>query len=445
MTSAGVPGNTLRRLRRIGLVTVIIAIAGYVIWGRVESARLSRQIAEIERRGELVDLASSQKMPETEEQRRCAQLYLEAAERAQERSKEEGYRFSSFDVDRTVPPIVDLAELETTYRNDDPALQLLDQATPLDFAGFGSIAPEFSDNQWSLVTLSALNALRADLLSKRGDGDAATRTLIASVRLQRAMSLPFYRYMSVNRLLGSLRILLRHTSPGAGVLLQLQRAFEQLPEDDGLPLDMMWRRVQFLRRFKGPRSGLTEAIAFAAFRPVITHSARRQLSAFEEAIAIARQPWPQKLDAAAALQARYPDPSHWKERGTLRNLIEQGPPAFGIMSLNPNPAGLDVAMRNTAVTVLALERYRRAHGGAIPPALDALVPAFMAEVSRDPFSGKPLVYGKDAGSYIVYSVDVNRRDDGGALWGIGAMTQSAPRGPNAPRDAGIRVPLAVQH
>jgi hypothetical protein len=104
MTSAGVRRNTLRRLRRIGLVTVIIAIAGYVIWGRVESARLSRQIAEIERRGELVDLASSQKMPETEEQRRCARLYLEAAERAQERSKEEGYRFSSFDVDRTVAP-----------------------------------------------------------------------------------------------------------------------------------------------------------------------------------------------------------------------------------------------------------------------------------------------------------------------------------------------------
>jgi hypothetical protein len=40
---------------------------------------------------------------------------------------------------------------------------------------------------------------------------------------------------------------------------------------------------------------------------------------------------------------------------------------------------------------------------------------------------------------------VNRRDDGGALWGIGAMTQLAPRGPDAARDAGIRVPLAVQH
>jgi hypothetical protein len=443
MTSAGVPKSTLRRLRRTCLVTLIIAIAGYVIWGRVESTHLSRQIAEIERRGELVDLASSQKMPETEEQRRCAQLYVEAAERAQERSKED--RFSSFDVDRTVPPVVDLAELEATYRNDDPALQLLDQATPLDFAGFGSIAPEFFDNESSLVTLSALNELRADLLSKRGDGNAAARTLIASVRLQRAISLSFYRYMSINRLLGSLRILLRHTSPGAEALLQLQRAFEQLPDDDGLPLDMMRRRVQFLRRFNGPTTGLTEAIAFAAFRPVIAHFSRRQLSAFEEAIAIARQPWPQKLDAAAALQARYPDSSHWKERGALRNLIEQGPPGFGIMSLNPNPAGLDVAMRKTAVTVLALERYRRAHAGALPPTLDALVPAFMAEVSRDPFSGKPLVYAKDAGSYIVYSVDVNRRDDGGALWGIGAMTQLAPRGPNAPRDVGIRVPLAVQH
>ena len=72
----------MRRLRRIALVTVVIALASYVIWGRVESAQLARDITGIERRGEPIDFASVQRPPATEEQRRAARLYAEAADRA---------------------------------------------------------------------------------------------------------------------------------------------------------------------------------------------------------------------------------------------------------------------------------------------------------------------------------------------------------------------------
>ena len=96
-----------------------------------------------------------------------------------------------------------------------------------------------------------------------------------------------------------------------------------------------------------------------------------------------------------------------------------------------------------AITVLAVERYRRAHSGAAPDSLGALVPAFMPAVPIAPFSGKPLVYKKEAAGYLLYSVDTNRVDDGGALYGIGARTQLAPR-VNAARDAGLRVPLTPE-
>jgi hypothetical protein len=432
-----------RRSGRVVLALLLLLVVTYLIWDRVEARGLARDIAEIKKRGEPIDLDERRTPPRTDEQRQAAHLYAAAAGRVREISDEDGYRFAGLDVDRVGAPVPNLEELEATYRKDAPALQLLDQATPLDFGGFGPIAPEFYSNQSPLVSLSALNALRADLLARRGDADGATTALVASVRLQRAIPDPFYRYQSTGRLLGSLRILLRHTSPAETPLVSLQRAFEELPDDDdGLAREIMQRRAVFLESFAGRRRSLGEAILFTAFHPIVTRFARRQLPAFGEAIAVARQPWPGKLEAAAALKRRYPDPAPWRNRGTLRNLIEQGPPAIGLASLYPEPAGLALAARRIAITVVGVERYRRAHAGAVPPALDAVVPAFMTAVPQDPFSGKPLMYKKDADSYLLYSIDINGADDGGVLYGIGAMAMATgPSAMRSPRDLGIRVPL----
>jgi hypothetical protein len=47
---------------------------------------------------------------------------------------------------------------------------------------------------------------------------------------------------------------------------------------------------------------------------------------------------------------------------------------------------------------------------------------------------------KGPADYRVYSVDRDRTDNGGELYGIGSRGQLAPRA-GAPRDFGIRVPL----
>ena len=100
----------------------------------------------------------------------------------------------------------------------------------------------------------------------------------------------------------------------------------------------------------------------------------------------------------------------------------------------------ELASRRLAVTAIAAERYRRAHAGAPPPSLDALVPAFLPRVPEDPYSGQPLVLKPAADGYTIYSVDFDRRDDGGILYGFGAA-QPKHVGPQSPRDLGIRVPL----
>lgn len=73
----------------------------------------------------------------------------------------------------------------------------------------------------------------------------------------------------------------------------------------------------------------------------------------------------------------------------------------------------------------ALERYRLAHG-QYPETLDALAPQFIAKLPHDVISGQPLKYrrtddppspgsGAASGSFILYSVGWNEKDDGGTV------------------------------
>ncbi len=67
-----------------------------------------------------------------------------------------------------------------------------------------------------------------------------------------------------------------------------------------------------------------------------------------------------------------------------------------------------------AVAGLALERYRL-EKGHWPDDLEELVPAYLSEVPRDPFDGRPLRYKRLADGVLVYSVGPDGQDDCGAL------------------------------
>lgn len=77
---------------------------------------------------------------------------------------------------------------------------------------------------------------------------------------------------------------------------------------------------------------------------------------------------------------------------------------------------LQVSLDQARLAV-ALERCRLARG-AFPAALAELVPEFFAEMPRDVFSGQPYRYERSAGgSFRLYSVGSDRRDDGGHIVG----------------------------
>lgn len=77
---------------------------------------------------------------------------------------------------------------------------------------------------------------------------------------------------------------------------------------------------------------------------------------------------------------------------------------------------IDEALRATALTGIAVDRYRLDHGGAFPAKLDALVPQYLDDVPLDPFDGRPLRYMVHNDEALVYSIGPDLKDDGGATF-----------------------------
>ena len=90
-------------------------------------------------------------------------------------------------------------------------------------------------------------------------------------------------------------------------------------------------------------------------------------------------------------------------------------------------------------TGYAAERYRRAHG-AWPNAASDLVPAFMATVPQDPWSGKPVLMSSDADGFRIWSIGRDGVDDRGDLTiCIPAVLGEHP-GESASTNPDVRVP-----
>ena len=82
-----------------------------------------------------------------------------------------------------------------------------------------------------------------------------------------------------------------------------------------------------------------------------------------------------------------------------------------------------------ARTALALSLYK-SEVRSYPDSPDAIVPDYLPQIQLDPFDGKPLRYKRKDGGYILYSVDVNRIDDGGIItdkYGTGDLVSTMAR------------------
>lgn len=409
-------------------------MAAYVAWGGIEAWRFSRAVAAIQARGEPVDYDYWYARQVTAEQREAASLYSRAADFAMEAESGQQYRASQIDVDKPGGPVLALDDIAASYRRDAPAMQLLDRATPMNFTEFGEADRELYQNQMPLQVLGSQACLRADVLAARGDADGAVAALVPCARLQRTLKHPIYRAQHAIRVLGSIRILLRRVSLSDSSIMALQQALAEWPDVDAVERGMMLDRVRFLSYAGAQSRGPGEAVIAALTQPLRRAMVTRQLAAYDQALTIGRLPWNARREALAAMR-RVPE-----RRGFLDAFMD---PRGVFVNYASDWAARELAARRTMVAVLGVERYRRAHQGAVPASLEVLVPGFLPSVPEDPFSskaGEPIRYRAEPDGYVVYSLDTYGRDDGGALYGHGAAIAKYV-GPQSPRDLGIRVPL----
>ncbi len=98
-------------------------------------------------------------------------------------------------------------------------------------------------------------------------------------------------------------------------------------------------------------------------------------------------------------------------------------PLMAMTGTDPAVAWLNVRWRDrdlTKMRLLICDLAIRAYSlqrGRKPAKLDDLVPDYLPEVPKDPFSGKELVYRVTPTGYLLYSVGVDGKDDGGKSCG----------------------------
>lgn len=461
------------RLRYLFAAIAALVAAPFILfwaWSAIEAARLDRALDALEARDEPLDVAEFDPKPVTADQKQASHDYAQA-----QRLVEDGLppafaqttartierlcdRLAAADRERA---IADLKSLEHRYAR---ALELLDQAASLDAAGWDpadrlGAAAEFLGPE----RLAAVNAVRIARMACGDDPAHAPGALLATLRLTRMRPATAARPLPTWHALESI---LDSTSPPPAMLEVLQREYERQADEHAVETSLRYSRARYLRyttpgafsdpppEFASRRITPFEAIVWRLSRPARDHRTLSELREFDEVLAAAAAPWPQKIDAAAGLEKKYP-----RVRSRSAAVMNIANP-FGahvasghLQFVLPNFAE-SLARTRASIGAVAVARWRADHGGVLPASLHDLVPAYVAAPLIDPYSAQELKYvtgGPERAAlqhaigepdspalrgYKVYSVGRNRKDDGGS-WERTSDLQWARRGD--PLDIGIAV------
>ena len=436
-------------------------IVAFMIWSRVEAARLNRVLDALEARREPLDIDALDPRPATDEQRQASHLYAQAGKLAADAfGKQMTSAGVTIDELCALPPgdagraerVSVLRQLEDSYA---AVLALLDRASALGADGWDD-ADRPRRNSMASITgprnAGVVNLVRTARLACSGDGEAAAAALLATLRVRRVFPASYFGSFPI-KTAHSLHSLLTFAAPSEAALEKLQQEYasaadEQAVEKRLLAVRAYWLSYTLPGDFSDPPPGYLdrrisppEAVVTALTRPARDRAITADLAAFERAIVAARQPWPAKLESAAALSRQYPISSAASSRrtGFFAALARPFGSLPGALALEDTVAvaAETLARARASVGALAIARYRRAHSGALPGSLNELVPGYLTGPLIDPYTGGNLIYRQQDGTqYKVYSVGFNRQDDGG-VWYQRSDLHYGRSG--HPKDVGIAV------
>jgi hypothetical protein len=158
-------------------------------------------------------------------------------------------------------------------------------------------------------------------------------------------------------------------------------------------------------------------------------------------IAGARRPWPDRIDIYVPPQPPMTRASGYPFSGGLLPVEHVEYTLRHSYRTRASAVANSLALGRTADAAIAVSRYRRATG-SLPDSLKELVPAYLAAIPIDPYSGHEVRYSRSPNGYVVHSLGANKRDDGGAgvtdpPWSMGIARQ-----PNTLPDIGVAVRIS---
>lgn len=466
----GTPRPRVRRwVRRLAMVAVIVLtpVVVYSVWDYIELRRLIREIQAIRARGEPVEdrIVVRDYSRLSPEQQRAGDYYLAAAMLALHTTPGAamGPVQQWLDTSATVAPrtgttsvpasrgttsvpasagttsvpgtavpakLVD--DLRRVVEASPEALALADKAALLDFGGLPP-GTDIGNRMAGLRRLSLLIDARTLSASLAGRGDEAIDSARASIALRRVMvDMPWtwpddYELPAIFSL----------TTPSAEALHRLDATLiSSAPPLDPAHL-LLLMRAQFLsqnwRRYYGsdPETPLyytlpMRSVEETLLRPLITQRLVKGL-----------QSW------AAMVPATHLSLAQLQTMENIARARAQSIPEIGAAFASARSYATALALDRSARILIAIERYRFDHKGALPASLAQLVPDYASAVPQDPFADAPLRFRVRTNDYVVYSIGADHKDDDGDLTsGVwpGAMRDWAPRNTRG-RDIGVRVLL----
>lgn len=441
--------HTPRRVRplvrylAIAACIVLLPIAAHSLWDYVETGRLVRELAAIRASGEPITEreAGSGPAKATPDQQSAGRYFMAAALLASPLSTERQaalnslYAHAQGDTASGTSIGAVTSELVLTER-DETALSLADKGTALPFLGFPA-GTEYSYRTAELHRLTQLMSARTVGACIQGEADAASRSAISAIRTRVVED--FFRRADYQ-----VPALLSFCRPSSEVLLQVLQELQAQDQPDAITNSAMRDRAAFIDRVVqiayGANSGMPELIRprwtgffEALWRPMFTRRLVAVLRGWNELVVASRLPWPEKGTSMRAIYDRFaPEKStrpewspapRWNPNAMSRSLLVMLP------RRDENRLVLDRA----AAAAIAVELYRRDHEGALPPALQTLVPAYLTSLPQDPATGRPMLLKSAPDAFSIYSVGRDGQDDGGDF------TSERPR--LRGKDVGVRVLL----
>lgn len=409
---------------------LLVAVGAYLMWSRALARRVEDQLAELRRAGRPVtaeELEAYYEIPPPEKD--VAPLLTAAVSTLQT---------PEYELAATALPIVgsgsEIPPPGQTWPQHEAARAFVQQyAGPLQqlhkaaerggaarySIGFENGALGMSlDHAYPLRVAARLLALEAHLRAHEGDATGTAQSIRALLSLSRSIEheplliSQLIHYALLGVAYSAVDELLPHIRFADHDLALLQSELRRTDIATGFRRSLVGERAMGLDIMERPEQLAEAMVEIGSPIPWTPRDADRllYLEVMQQYIAAAEQPWPEALVAGSQISHRLDAAVGDTLLGEMRYPMSVA--LLPALEASITTAAQSDARRTLIESLIAVERYRREHGEP-PQQLEDLIPAFLAKVPLDPFTGSPLRYQLRDEAVVIYSVGQNQLDDGG--------------------------------